>query len=314
MGKFIKYLILTVFLVFTIDQILNAYLSNLYEKNYCENAGGDLNYYLKHKPKNIVIIGSSRVNTMINPDIIGPGSINISKPAKHFYYNIAVANLLDQHKKMPRNVLIFNVEVEDMYKENEERLINDVFYLKYYYYTNDFIRTIINSKSRFEKFKFIFKSYRFNGENMTVVTNPLQNICVTSKNGFHPLIKSKNDKTILDQGVKEMKQLNYRIQNPEFFIKLKHLIELCKKNNVKLILVNGPNYYFPSCFKSASILLKNYCIKNNINYLDYSLNHMGEFASSTLWHDRFHLNSIGAEKYSKMLKNDLDSILRKTGN
>jgi hypothetical protein len=314
MKKFFTYLILTLFLIFTIDQILDRYLSSLYENNFCDNAGGDLNHYLKHERKDVVIIGSSRVENMINPEIIAKSAINISKPAKHFYYNIAVADLLDQHKKMPGKVLIFNIEVEDIYKENEERLINDVFYLKYYYYSNEFIKSVINSKSRFEKCKYIFRSYRFNGDNFTIVTNPLQNICVSSKNGFYPLTKSKNDKNRLDQGVKEMKLLTYKNQNPEFFKKLKHLVELCKKNKVKLIVLYGPNFYLPDCFRQASLTLKKYCKKNKINYLDYSLSHFKDFANSDLWYDQFHLNNIGAEKYSRMLNKDIDILLKKSGN
>lgn len=314
MKKFLTYLILTLFLLYTIDRVLDAYLSSIYEKNFCENAGGDLNFYLKHDRKDVVIIGSSRVNTMINPEIIATNAINISKPAKHFYYNIAVADLLDQHKKMPQKLLVFNIEVEDLYKETEERLISDVFYLKYYYYSNEFIQSVINSKSRFEKCKFIFRSYRFNGDNFTIVTNPLQNICTLSKNGFCPLNKTQNDKIRLDQGIEEMKALSLKIVNQEFFNKLKYLVQLSKKNKIELVVLYGPNFYLPKSFEISSNLIREFCSKNKIHYLNYSLDHTNSFASQQLWYDHIHLNNVGAEKYSKMLRKDLDSLLKKTDN
>jgi hypothetical protein len=305
MRKKIKYIILTIVFIFCIDQILSIYLSSVYEKNFCTHAGGDLNAYLNGKPKDIVLVGSSRVYTMINPDLLGKSAVNISKPAKHLYYNIAVVNLMHQYKKMPKKILIFNLEVEDIYQNNKKRLIEDVSYLKYYYYSNDMIRSIINKRGALEKYKYLFSSYRFNGENFTIVTNPFQKICTTSKNGFIPFMKSDGDSLRLCNGIKEMKAIKLSGINSEFFIKLNHLKKLCKLNNIQLVVINGPNYFLPKLFKKGSLMIQKYCTSKNIKYIDFSLKYSYLFKKSNLWYDHIHLNNIGAEKYTLLLKKEL---------
>ncbi len=314
MKKLYKLTLVTILIVISTDQIMGLYMSSLYEKNYYDHANGDVNKLLKGNTADTVIIGSSRVYTMINPKIIGKNISLVSKPSKHSYYNIAIVDLMNQHKKMPKKMLIFNIEVEDVYESVKPKLINDVCYLKYYYYSNDFIRGIINQKASFEKFKYIFSSYRFNGENFTLVTNSFQNIHNTSSNVFTPLDKSPNDNERLRKGIEEMKALKLTELNPDFLIKMNHLIEICKKNSVKLVLLYGPNYFMPKKFKEARSIIAEFCLKNELEFLDFSNENQKRFKDKDLWFDHIHLNKIGAEKYSLLLKKELSALTKKSGN
>ena len=167
------------------------------------------------------------------------------------------------------------------------------------------IRSIINKRGALEKYKYLFSSYRFNGENFTIVTNPFQKICTTSKNGFIPFIKSDGDSLRLCNGIKEMKAIKLSGINSEFFIKLNHLKKLCKLNNIQLVVINGPNYFLPKLFKKGSLMIQKYCTINNIKYIDFSLKYSYLFKKSNLWYDHIHLNNIGAEKYTLLLKKEL---------
>ena len=131
MKKIIQKTLLTIIIVISIDRLLGLYLSTLYENNYYDHASGDVNKILKGKTSDTLIIGSSRVYTMIDPNIIGNNIQLVSKPAKHSYYNIAVVDLMAQYNKLPKKMLIFNIEVEDVYESVKPRLIEDVCYLKY---------------------------------------------------------------------------------------------------------------------------------------------------------------------------------------
>jgi hypothetical protein len=314
MKKIIQKTLLTIIIVISIDRLLGLYLSTLYENNYYDHASGDVNKILKGKTSDTLIIGSSRVYTMIDPNIIGNNIQLVSKPAKHSYYNIAVVDLMAQYNKLPKKMLIFNIEVEDVYESVKPRLIEDVCYLKYYYYSNDFIRRIINQKSILEKFKYLFSSYRFNGENFTLVTNPFQNITYSNSNTFIPLDKTPNDSIRLRKGIEEMKSLQLTKINPDFFTKMNHLIEICTKNRIKLVILYGPNYLLPQKFNDARKIISNYCKTNDIEFLDFSSEKCKEFKTRDLWFDHIHLNRNGATQYSLLLKKSLNNRLRKSDN
>lgn len=310
MKEAIKKILIFLFMLIIIDRFTGLYLSHLYEKNYCLHSGGALNDYLKNSNSDIAFVGSSRVNTMIDPEKFSPHAIDVSQPAKHFLYHVSVVDLMVQHKKMPSKVLVMNIEIEDLYVENQKRLVDDVFYLKYYYGKNQFITDIIQHKSIYERFKFLSSCYRFNGENFRLLTNPLQNICVRTKNGFSPLQKTPKDSIRLALGVEEMKELKLTKFDNKYFKYLNHLVKLCSQTNTKLILVYGPNFYYPESFKNASLRLKRYCNKKKIHLLDFSLNQNSVFNEGDLWYDHIHLNAIGAEIYSTMLKEKIDQILK----
>lgn len=302
-----KILIFLVVLIVA-DRITGWYLGTLYEKNTCLHSGGELNNYLKHGKADILFLGSSRVNTMIDPEIISPNALNVSQPGKHFYYHLAVADLIDQHGKMPSNMLVINIETEDVYLESEEKLIEDVFYLKYYYGQNQFITHLIQQKGMYERFKFLSSAYRFNGENFRLLTNPWQKICVPPGKGYFPLEKSNRDSLRLQHAIEILKKKKTNEQaNPDFFKKLDRLVYLCEKNNTRLVLLNGPNYYYPESRIKASKLIQSYCVDHQVDYLDFN-NQVTVFDNLSMWCDHLHLNKEGSLLYSKMIRSELDKL------
>ncbi len=303
------HIILITAIIFCSDFLIGTYFSFRFEENTCEHAGGDLNAFLKSKTDyDTLIIGSSRVNTMINPDLLGENVTNLSKPAKHFYYSVSVADLLQQYRRLPKKTLIVNIELEDVFIETEEPLIEDVCYLKYYYGTNEFITSQINERGLFERLKFLFSSYRFNGENFKLLTNPLQDICDKSVNGFFPLPKGKNDEKRLRQGLLEMKKLQYTEENLHFGQHIRHLKKLCDKAGIQLIIIHGPNYLIPEYMLKGDVIMDRICKKNEIPFINFSELYASEFHFETLWYDHLHLNSDAARKYTLLLKEELKKL------
>lgn len=307
--SYVLHIILITALIFGCDYLIGKYFSFRFEKNTCEHAGGDLCAFLKSdEVYDTLIIGSSRVNTMINPNLLGKKVTNLSKPAKHFYYSVSVADLLYQYRRLPKKTLIVNIELEDVFIETEERLIEDVCYLKYYYGKNDFITSTINERGIFERLKFIFSSYRFNGENFKLLTNPLQDICDKSENGFFPLIKGKNDKKRLKQGLLEMKKLHYTAENPHFDQNIIHLKKLCDKARIQLIFIHGPNYFIPEYMQKGDLIMDRICKKNGISFINFSKLYDNEFHFEPLWYDHLHLNSDAANNYTLLVKEELKKL------
>lgn len=303
MIKKVFHILLIAGIFICLDKLIGQYFTTLYEENYCQHAGGDVNYYLKHGNSDTIVIGSSRVNTMINPKILGEKIVNISKPSKHLYYNIAIIHLLKQYNKLPTNGLILlSLELEDFYIESEQKLINDVYYLKYYYNTNDYIRTIINKTSYYEPLKFLISSYRFNGENFKLFTNQFQHICDGDINGYYPIRSKISEKDYLTKMKQDLHEKLSKI-NHKTSEELVSLIHFCKKNNVNLSLIVPPSIYYSKKKKLIKTEIENLCQMNKINLLDFSSE--SEFRDLKLWADCIHLNSLGSEIYSYKIKEKL---------
>lgn len=309
MRKRILYIALFLFSVWLIDRMLATYFERAYLANTCSHSSGELNVYLQSKEKyDYIILGSSRVNTMIDPSIIDSSAHNLSQPAKHFYYHCAVANLLDQNGRMPRNKLIVNIELEDVYIEMEDYLLNDVFYLKFYYPTNKYIREMIHRKGFSEKIKFLSASYRFNGENLRLFTNPIQGVCKKPSKGFFPLKASELDSIKLEKDILELNEISYSSYNKHYFEEILDLKKLCKKNKVQLILLIGPHPFRTNYFQKASAKMLQFCRTNEISLIHFDSDNESPFSDRSCWKDYLHLNEEAAITYSEMIRDSLRKI------
>ena len=308
MGKIWIKIALLLLSIFIIDTIISTKLSTMYENNFCANSGGNLNYYLKFQKADIVFVGSSRVKTMIVTDSIGESVLNVNANGQHFYYQASILHLMEQYHKLPRKMIVLNLEAEDIYGEKEEELINQVFYLKYYYDKNAFVKKIIDSKSSFEKYKFLMSSYKFNGENFLLFTNQFQHICDDSHINYALLKPTKFDSLKVVKAIKSRKNLKSRKLNPHFLEVLKSVDLLCKRNKIKLVLLYGPHYDYPKQYENASFIIKSFCKKNRIPYLDFNTKKITQFKNIQCWSDILHLNKDAAVVYSNLIKEELKKL------
>lgn len=163
---------------------------------------------------------------------------------------------------------------------------------------------IINDFSTLDQIAIDYKSF------MEVT---FRNMCFYPKKNHHTYIGSyKNSNTTNfadnENTIKRHFYSNSELDNISLN-ELKHLIlieELCKKNDIKLILVTTPlsRMYFskvPKEFLLKMNELKCYFESNDILLLDYSYTEFkeNEFLNSD------HLNAKGAKRFSKELYDDL---------
>lgn len=299
------YTILTIIiLIILVDQSIGFYMTKLYERNFCQHSGGDINWYLKKGKSDVVFIGSSRVNTMIDNQLISKGSVNLSKPGKHLYYNLAIFHLLKQYHKLPQSKIILNIELEDFLIENEMRLVDDVYYLKYYYHKNSYIQNKINKNSIYEPIKFLSKSYLFNGENFKLFTNQFQNICDEEINGYYPLNSTILNSKYAKESSKWLLNSNEKI-NYMAFREIVYIQQICKLKKIKLYILLGPRL---NNISNENQLLKSvvhFCKKNEIELLNFSQS--DKFKQYSLWADRVHLNKKGSEIYTEMIRQRINN-------
>ena len=310
MRAVVKYLIIPLLVLFAGDRTMGIILDRLYLKNHCNYNEGALNEYLAGVAPDTLIVGTSRAIHMIIPDSIGKSVRVLGQQQKNLFYHHSVISLLAQHRKLPRKVLILNIEVSDLYLENAGRLLQQVSSLSYFYNKNEVVKSYINRIGSYEPIKYLSSLYRHNSNGVLLFTNPLQNICPSSgDNGYIPLQRGPLDSVRTMNGLKEdAGKYNYNKINPEFKNSIHKIKKLCDANSIELIVLNGPYFKpFPNMIK-ASGMVSGIVIGENIKYFDFVRRPKYRYKSTALWYDHIHLNHEGAKVYSR----DLGVLLKES--
>ena len=302
--NFIYKVILFVLILFVVDRSLGYYLDRKYEVNTCDYMNGRFNAFIKHENVDTLFIGSSRVLHMIVPELLGSKTKNLAFQKKHIYHNIILIDLLKEKKKLPKKLLVLNFDLDDLYLESENDLLNQLNSLSYYYHKNDLAKKLIDRNGYQEKIKFLSEPYRYNGDGWKLISYPITGNCVTYReDGYFPLLPSQKDSIRLAQSLIEQEDL-YKFDkiNQAVVGVLDYLVELCKNENIDLKIINGPYYDLPSEFIKAGKYMKNYCDKKGVYFVDFNDCQIQGLEDITLWYDNMHLNDNGAKIYTKHVK------------
>jgi len=300
-------LLLFVTLLFLLDQAVAYYFDDLYAANYCNYSNGEINDYIDNKSCDTLYIGSSRVLHMIVPEVLGPASMTLAKQRKHLYHNTCLVDILQTKNSLPKRLLVFNFEVEDLYLKSEERLLNGTRSLKYYYDKNDLVKRVINKIGLRERIKYLSSSYRHNGEGWRLISFPLEGNCRRyPEDGYLPLMPGENDSIRLARSlVDDFQPYNFEEISPFALELLLHVKSICEQSNIDLKIINAPYYKYHPEFVIATAYMKKFCTENDIYYQDFNESNIPELDDKAYWYDNMHLNSDGAIVYSQYLKETL---------
>lgn len=296
-------IIVFIVLLVSLDQLGGAYLDGLYEKNQCNYSNGALNDYLANKQCDTLFVGSSRVLHMVRPSLLGPKSLNLAQQRKHLYHNTALVDILSKNNTLPKKVLVFNIELEDLHRQTHERLLEDVYSLKYYYYKNPLVGKYIRQKGWQENIKFLSSLYRHNGSGWKLITYPMEGNCARMpQDGYIPLTPTDRDSIRLFRGLAEFEPFNFKKPNKTAYESLNTLQSICKKADIELIIINAPYYHFHEELKTTSTRFKRYCNQHGIRFIDFNDDLPKELKSPDMWYDNMHLNDHGAEIYTQRIR------------
>jgi hypothetical protein len=307
MKKIICYILLPFFTLVFADFQLGYYLDYLYQKNKCSFNEGGLNDYLNEKSPDTLIIGSSRVIHMIIPDSIGNNVRNLGQQQKNLYYHHSVISILNEYGKLPSKMIILNIELSDLFDENDQRLLNQVRSLSFFYHRNNTVKYYINKSGPYEHLKHFSHLYRHNGNGILLVTNPPQNICPQSGNkGYLPLFRGSLDSTRIFEGIKQDSSMyNFNKINPYFFRCIREIKNICSKNDIKLVTLNAPYFRPYSVMNRYTKIMSKIMTDEGIEYIDFVGIPDSMLSNQELWFDHIHLNHEGAKLYSKIFRDRL---------
>ncbi len=297
-------------LLILIDQIVGILLDEKYQANTCFYSNGEVNDYIQNKKCDTLFVGSSRVLHMIDASLLGPNSMNLAKEQKHNHYQTSIIDILAQNNKLPRKLLVLNLEGLDLFMEYGPSLIEQVNSLSYYYSSNEIVKSYINKQGWQERIKFLSHTYRHNSIGLQLFTNPLENVCPEYPlNGYIALTPTALDSARLAKSlIDDFTPIKNQRFNKLVFENIIHIKSLCDKKSIQLIIIDAPYYKNHPSFKKASSTLQKFCEKIDVKFIDFKYEEIPGLENKLNWYDNMHTNEKGSEIYTRFLKEKISAI------
>jgi hypothetical protein len=312
MKKLALYLIILIASLFVVDRIIGLFGDYLYKQIKTGQSGGRINYYLSLSPSpDLLIMGNSRCFRHVNPADFPLSAYNISHAGMDQSFHTTLLSILITEKKIPKYILLHVEPFDYMKKKNALHTFpDDPQQLKYYYNTDTLTKNYIDQMSSYEKFKFSFQSYRYNGRFISIFKNLYQTMQTTNYgNGYEPLPATNSDSihTILSKNRNSFdSDFDFDYMQVTY---LEKFIALCKSNNIQLICFSSTLYRQFDYDTKYSELLGYILNEQKIPYINYIKHPSPELNNPWLWNDSYHLNEKGATIESAHLsKNVMDLI------
>lgn len=292
----IKYIVLFFGIILIIDVLGGIFFKRNFH-NITFGFYGKINNSLK-SDSDLIILGSSRAMHHYNPEILSK-TMNLSCYNSGFggyglFLNYAV--LSERIKiKIPKVVILDLSPNTMIIGENSYSKLDKL--LPYYDKYPSF-NEIVQLNSKFSKLEVLSNLYIHNSTLYDFIKNQLNDS--KNKNAFDPLNGQLNKKYFKP----------FFLQDVEYFDKnkilyLNKIINLCKKNNIKLIGVVSPTYLKFDRNNRIINELKSIFHNENLVFFDYS-NYSKLYQDPKYFIDQLHMNELGAEKFSEELANKIN--------
>lgn len=296
MKKYILTILLFIGVVTIID-ISFGYICDYLHKN-AKGGGIEKRLYLAEKSnEQILMFGSSRMCHHYNPAIIEDSlkmtCFNAGQDGNGII--MAYGFLRMVLERYTPNMIIYDLSPFDYIEDDNIKYIN---YLKPYY-KNVHVKQIIHDVSPVDKYKMISSFYQYNSQITSLIKCYVSPLSFT--NGYLPLDGTMN--------YDYSPQINET--SPSDNMKLKYLkmfIKTCKENNIPLVFCLSPQYKVSNSNEYNTV--KDIILQEQIPLLDfYSYPRLAN--NKDYFKDRTHLNSAGADAFTKELIPHLRGLLRK---
>lgn len=288
---------LWVVLIMGADLAVTKLFDSIYEQMQTGQTGGEINHYLSlTKLPPVLIIGNSRARYQVDPDSFALPTYSLCHAGMGQIFQTGLLHVLAQEKKLPLIIMLHVDLVEYVGDDNPEDIGN----LRYYYRKNKYVTEYINNISRFERIKYIFKFYRYNGRVISTIKNFIQSRELIAKiNGYQPLVAIPNDSTTFLEQANPKLQLQFHYRNLRY---LQDFLAICQRNNIKVLCFTSP-YFSARAFTPIAVHPIDSLLRaKHIPYFNAALHPLPTLAHhARFWQDIDHLNQQGAGYLSRQL-------------
>jgi len=301
MKKFLVKIALFFIAVAIIDFIFGKCCDYMYE----HSQSGDtrkINYAVQECTADVLVMGSSRANHHYNPQILSD-SLGLS------VYNLGIDGsgviLMDgfyqliSQRYVPK-LIIYELTPSFDFEKNVADANNSRYLSQLKpYYRNDCLKQLFDDVDSRERIKLYSGFYRYNTSFLNLVRFYFSGSEVTG-DGYSPL-----DGVMTNWSSFKVPQ-QFQIDSLKILY-LHKFIQDCKNNGTKLVFAVSPRYgatssveYQPGfkvCEEEGCLVLDFFCDTSFVSTVEY-------------YKDSYHLNSQGADAYTKVLTNKLKTIIK----
>ncbi len=265
-------------------------------------------YSIDKTKAEILIFGSSRANHHYDPAIfencLNTTCYNTGRDGSFIFYNYAILKGVTK-RYLPKTIILDFVKQEfEINSFDYDRLSA----LLPYYNSHPEIRTIVELKSDFEKFKLISQIYPFNSSIFTIAYycfGKSDNTDELKMKGYLPLTKTWNG---IFKHKKSTPDGRYELDKNKVNC-FRRFLQECQNKHIKIYVIVSP-YLINSEHDDYSVLVaKEMSQKFGAVFLDYS-NDSSFTANTFLFADEDHLNTGGAKIFSTLIANKLGKPLK----
>lgn len=291
--KIVVLLGIVLLLDFSIGKILNKY--------YFKQESGlqyRTTYSIEKTTADVLVFGSSRANHHYHPEVFEKNLhlsyYNVGRDGSDILYHTAILNGV--MKRYTPKVIILDLNAGEF--EKREGGYDRLSVLLPYYKMHPEMRSIIELKSKYEKYKLLSDIYPYNSSIFTIAignTDYNKNRKGDIK-GYIPINRIWTESL---QTAKNLKK--YDIDS----VKLnayKSFVQQCVDNKIELYIVQSPIFLKYEHLDYSIHLAKDLAVRTNIPFYDYSIDSTF-IRNSKLFADKEHLNDEGARLFSKKLIN-----------
>lgn len=313
----VKKLIIKLIIFLLLLLAVNSVFNSLYKKNMAMNRLFNLqdeqiaDY---HDTLRYLMIGSS--HNCVNPQILG-NSFNYATPNENYIKNYYKLKSLLENKNIYPEYIILNNELPLFSPFASTRFKYDSYWIKYVDYfelareknDNDYIYKWLegNYFSYVGKFKEILMSLYLLSDTNKVINGYRQPPDLKNFADRKKSMEIARSRAILY--LSDFKHLNEEML--EYFNKI---MSLCRENNIKVVLLSMPvsNEYYNATFEVANVEHLNNEVDSVVGlYKDMAIQLNYEkvfFDHPEYFYNPDHLNPMGADSVSRLIKKDLEQM------
>lgn len=292
--RVVIFLLILLLVDFSFGEIFHS----LYEK---QKSGWEYGtkYSIEDTKADMLIFGSSRAQQQYNPtffeDRLKLTCYNTGRDGEDILYQYGVYTaVLERYK--PKVILL---ECENKMFHNSQASYDRLSALLPFYQDHPELHSLIEMRSPNERIKLLSHMYPYNSLLFKISSGIASE--ESDIKGYVPLKRSLTE---------PKRNVNYSIQYEMDSTKIKFyksIIELCKKNNIELIMSCSP--YFSNGFgnDTSLSLAKEIAKENSIPFFDLSKGHP-LLDNSKLYDDTAHVNKTGSPILSNIIIDSIENL------
>jgi hypothetical protein len=309
---------ISVFLLLAVllDQGLGSALDYIQRRTFTGDRGGLLNYALTQAPQ-ILVLGSSRAQLQVMPSVLterlGLTAYNAGLKGQDFLYAVMLYDLWKRRHPPPK-ILVLTIDMESLIPRETE--VNTAHLMAPYIDESPLVREILYSDSSFRRFEYLSRTYRFNGNALSLANNAFHR----PPDGYDGFIVAPG---VLDP-VTETGVLNALDQDrialeiaqvPFSFQKLRYLRALAEetaRDGTRLFLLHTPIFRQDETAHQLWVdrLRATLAEMRGVRFLDICITtHPELFTRPELYRNLNHLNRAGAEIMTGLLAAEIKAGL-----